>query len=48
MENIETTLTVLRGFVSEIEENDFLRNHDERFGALRQTVEKNQENYHHH
>lgn len=42
MENIENTLITLREFVSEIEGNDFLRNHDERFGGLRKQVEKNQ------
>ncbi|MUK28395.1 hypothetical protein [Aliivibrio fischeri] len=40
MENIENTLITLREFVSEIEENDFLRNHDDLFGGLRKQVEK--------
>lgn len=40
MENIEATLTVLREFVSEMEKNGFLRNHDERFAGLRRNVEK--------
>lgn len=40
MENIENTLKALRDFVVEIEESDFLRNHDDRFSGLRDQVEK--------
>jgi len=40
MERVANTISLLNEFVSDIEKNDFLRDHDERFFGLREQVKK--------
>lgn len=40
MNKIEITLSALKEFVSDVEENEFLRDHDERFSGLRKQVKQ--------